>query len=142
MKTMFVALSGLAIALITPVLAMVSVASVESLDKMPDHLKFRTSPSENEGLINVWVTIIEPEPEHAGVWASLSTRSPDGKLLSNASVASHKKEDGFTLSFQVAPESFDTSSIMIAVRGKNLEDVGYEVSLALFKPEADEKAEN
>lgn len=142
MKTLIVALSGLALALTTPAQAMVSVMMVDSMDKMPDHLKFRTSPSKNEGLINVWVEIAEPNPNNTGVWASLSTRSPDGKLLSTASVHYYKKEGGFKLSFQVAPESFDTSSIMIAVRGPGLDDVGYEVSLALFKPKTDEEAEN
>ena len=116
---------------------MVSVFAVDSLDKMPKHLKFRTSPASQHDLINVWVTVVEPDPEKANIWASLTTKA-DGKILSRASLVSHRKEEEFSLSFQMPREAFDESTIMIAVRGKDLSDVGYEVALKLFKPKSGE----
>ncbi|NNE92417.1 MAG: hypothetical protein HKN23_12280 [Verrucomicrobiales bacterium] len=136
MKTPLFALLAVAVtfAAVSSALAMVSVASVKSLDEMPKHLKFRTSPATQHDLINVWITVVEPNPKDVGVWASLTTKV-DGKIHSRASLVSHKKEDGFSLSFQMPRESFDESTIMIAVRGNDLRDVGHEVALKLFKPE-------
>lgn len=113
---------------------MVSVSAVDSLDKMPKHLKFRTSPASQHDLINVWVDVVEADPDTAKIWASLTTKA-DGKILSRASLVSHQKGEGFALSFQMPREAFDESTIMIAVRGKDLSDIGYEVALKLFKPE-------
>ena len=127
---LFVLLLGL-----TPALSMVSVARVDSLDEMPKHLKVRTSPGSN-GLTNVWITISEKNPEKAGVWASLETRS-EGKLHSRSSLLYHRKEEGFTVSFQMKKASFKESTVMIAVRGADLSDVGYEIALSLFEPESD-----
>lgn len=137
MKTLFFASLAVAFgfAASSPsALAMVSIATVDSLDEMPKHLKFRTSPASQHDLINVWVTIVESNPEDAGIWASLTTKV-GGKILSRASLVSHQKGAGFSLSFQMPRESFDESTIMIAVRGNDLSDVGYRVPLKLFKPE-------
>ena len=134
MKTPLFAVLVLVFALApSPTLAMVSVSTVDSPDKMPKHLKFRTSPASQHDLINVWVTVVESNPEDVGIWASLTTKV-DGKILSRASLVSHQKGEGFSLSFQMPREWFDESTIMIAVRGKDLSDVGYRVALKMFKP--------
>lgn len=84
--------------------------------------------------VNVWITVVESNPDDANIWASLTTKV-GGKILSRASLVSHRKGEGFSLSFQMPREAFDESTIMIAVRGKDLSDVGYEVALKLFKSE-------
>ncbi len=118
-----------------PVYSMVSVARVHSPDEMPAHLKFRISPGSN-GLTNVWITIVEENPEKAGVWASLETRS-EGQFHSRASLVSHPSEEEFSVSFQMKKAAFAESTIMIAVRGRDLSDIGYEVKLSIFEPDSD-----
>lgn len=120
------------IASLTSASALISVALVDSPEKMPDHLKIRTSPGSND-LINVWVTILEKEPEGKNIWASLETRI-DGKLLSRANLDSHPQEEGFSVSFQLAEESFAESTVMISVRGAGRSDVGHSIQLSLFPP--------
>ena len=47
--------------------------------------------------------------------ATTTTTKVDGKILSRASLVSHRKGEGFSLSFQMPREAFDESTIMIAV---------------------------
>ena len=134
MKTISLILLCLA-ALVLPTSALVSVSIVDTPDKMPEHLKFRTSPGSN-GLTNVWITIHEANPDDVGIWASLETQV-DGKLHSRASLVSHRCEEGYSVSFQMKKAAFAESSIMVAVRGGGRSDVGYQVQLSMFEPEAD-----
>lgn len=124
--------------LAAPAIALISVAEVVTIDEIPDHIEITTSPASQHDLINVWIKITEPKPEDSGVWASLETMDPEGKILSRASLVSHQREGGFSVSFQMIPEAMKTSTVMIAVRGGLREDVGYNIDLSLFAPKDEE----